>query len=98
MLGLWPWYPYDRQAYGLPKKPNFSREELLVDAIFTGAVMGIVGFSQAVGLESGLHGRRPTRAFAPFEDGIGLESGARPSPDSSGSPQQGDAMTFCTVI
>jgi hypothetical protein len=53
---------------------------------------------QAVGLANGPHGHRPTGGFAQPDYGLGLESGARPSPDSSGSPQQGDAISFCTAV
>jgi hypothetical protein len=51
---------------------------------------------QAVGLANVLHGRRPTAWFAQPDYGLGLESVVRPSPDSSGSPQQREAMAFCT--
>ncbi len=57
----------------------------------TGVVVGVVS-RQAVGLATGLHGRRPTGAFAPRIYGVDLESGARSSPDSSGSPQRRDAV------
>jgi hypothetical protein len=53
---------------------------------------------QAVGLATGPHGRRPTGRLAQPDYGLRLESGARPSPDSSGSPQQGDAIAFCTAV
>jgi hypothetical protein len=53
---------------------------------------------QAVGLSVGPHGHRPTDTFAQPDYGLNLESGARSSPDSSGSPQQYDAIAFCTVV
>jgi hypothetical protein len=49
-------------------------------------------------LANGPHGRRPTGAFAPRNYGVKLESAARPSPDSSGSPQQYDVIAFCTAV
>jgi hypothetical protein len=58
----------------------------------------VVAIRQAEGLATEPHGRRPTTAFAQLEAGVGLESDARPSPDSSGSPQQTDAIAFCTVL
>jgi hypothetical protein len=58
----------------------------------------VLNARQAVGLANGPHGRRPTARFAQPDYGLGLESGARSSPDSSGSPQQGDAMAFCTGV
>ncbi|MEN9444767.1 MAG: hypothetical protein RIS47_1657 [Bacteroidota bacterium] len=44
------------------------------------------------------HGHRPTGTMVWPDYGVGLESGARSSPDSSGSPQQADAVAFCTVV
>jgi hypothetical protein len=38
------------------------------------------------------HGHRPTGFLAQGDSGVGLESGARSSPDSSGSPQRCDAV------
>jgi hypothetical protein len=58
----------------------------------------LVASRQAVGLANGPHGRRPTGAFAPRNYGVKLESAARPSPDSSGSPQQYDVIAFCTAV
>ncbi|MEN9445005.1 MAG: hypothetical protein RIS47_1896 [Bacteroidota bacterium] len=60
--------------------------------------MVVVTSRQAVGLAYAPHGRRPTGGFAQRDYGLRLESGVRSSPDSSGSPQQGDAIAFCTVV
>jgi hypothetical protein len=48
-------------------------------------------YSQAVGLESGQHGRRPTDGFAQRVSGVADDARIPPSPDSSGSPQRCDA-------
>ncbi|MEN9444604.1 MAG: hypothetical protein RIS47_1494 [Bacteroidota bacterium] len=75
-----------------------SALELLVENWYVCRLVGVdtAANRQAVGLATGPHGRRPTGAIAQRVYGVGLESGARSSPDSSGSPQQCDAIAFCT--